>query len=152
MLDAELTLTGPQGPIRSGLGPRGGAAIPVLDLRHTLISPRDVVSGQASGKRRHAPIVVVKDVDRSSPMLTSAWVRNDVLTTWRLDVFGTDQFGRRRSAYTIELRNAFVVEISLTAPESSSLPREAVSFAYEGITWTWRDGGISAADEWLAPT
>ena len=151
MLDAELTLTGPQGPIRGAPGPRGGAAIRVLELRHIVVSPRDAVTGQATGKRRHTPIAITKDIDRSSPMLASAWVRNDVLTTWRLDVFGTDQFGRRSSVYSIDLRNAVIVEISLTTPEAGALPREAVSFVYEGITWTWRDGGISATDEWLTP-
>ena len=151
MLDAELTLTGPQGPIRGAAGPRGGAAIRVPDVLHTLVSPRDAISGQATGKRRHTPIAITKDIDRSSPMLASAWVRNDVFTIWRLDIFGTDQFGRRTSVYAIELRNALIVEISLTTPESATLPREAVSFAYEGITWTWHEGGITATDQWLAP-
>jgi type VI secretion system secreted protein Hcp len=152
VLDAELTLTGPQGPMRGGPDPRGGAVIRVPEVRHTLVSPRDVATGQATGKRRHAPIMIVKDVDRSSPMLASAWVRNDVLTTWRLEVFGTDHFGRRSAVYVIELLNAFVVEIALTTPESSTVPREAVSFVYEGITWTWREGGVTARDEWLAST
>jgi len=79
-------------------------------------------------------------------------VRNDVLTTWRLDVFGTDQFGRRSSVYAVELRNAVVVGIVLATPEAATLPRESVSFAYEVITWTWHQGGISATDQWLAPS
>ncbi len=151
MLDAEVTIAGPQGPMRGGPTPRAGTAIPVLDVRHTLVSPRDAATGQPSGRRRHTPIDIVKDVDRSSPLLTAAWSRNEVLTAWRLVVFGTDQLGRRTPTYAIELRRAFVVGIGLEAPESSRMPREAVSFAYEGITWTWIDGNISSTDEWLAP-
>jgi len=150
VLDAELTMIGPQGPVRGGSGQRDGAAIRVLEVRHPLVSPRDEATGQATGKRRHAPIAITKDIDRSSPVLASAWVRNDVLTTWRLDVFGTDQFGRRSSVYAVELRNAVVVGIVLATPEAATLPRESVSFAYEVITWTWHQGGISATDQWLA--
>lgn len=153
MLDAELTIDGPDGPVRGTPGPRGGTgAIPVLDVRHTLVSPRDPVTGQASGKRRHAPFTVVKEIDRTSPLLLSAWARNAVLPSWRLDLFATDQFGRRRATYTIELRNAHVVEVSLTTPDGPGLPREAVSFTYEAITWTSTDGRTSATDDWLTPT
>jgi type VI secretion system secreted protein Hcp len=150
VLDAELTIVGEQGPIRGGPGPRGGTAIAVLDVRHTLVSPRDA-NGHTTGKRQHAPITVVKDVDRSSPPLWQALVRNDVMSTWRLDVFGADQFGRRRAAYSIELQRAIVAEISLTTSESGSL-RERVAFVYEAITWTWHDGGITATDDWSAAT
>ena len=151
MVDAELTVNGPDGPIRGASGPRGGSGIPVLDLRHTLVSPRDLATGQASGKRRHSPITVVKEVDRTSPLLLNAWIRNDVLPSWRLDVFATDQLGRRRAAFTIELRNAYLVEISLTTHDGPGLPREALSFAYEAVTWTWPDGRTSATDDWIVP-
>lgn len=151
MLDAELTVAGPQGPIRGGPGPRG-AAIRVLDVRHTVLSPRDAATGQASGKRRHAPITVVKDVDRATPQLLQAWARNDVLTTWRLDIFRADQIGRRARAYSIELRRASVVEVALMTPETPGFPQEAVAFTYERIQWTWHDGNVEAQDDWLAPT
>lgn len=162
MLDAELALAGPDGPIRGGPGGPGGAgargvlgatsgAIPVLEIRHTLVSPRDVATGQASGKRRHAPITVVKEVDRSTPLLLGAWARNAVLTTWKLTAFAADQLGRRRPAYTIELRRALVTEVALTTADAPAFPREAVSFVYEAITWTWLDGTVTANDDWLAP-
>jgi len=72
VLDAELTMIGPQGPVRGGSGQRDGAAIRVLEVRHPLVSPRDEATGQATGKRRHAPIAITKDIDRSSPVLASA--------------------------------------------------------------------------------
>ena len=154
MIDAALTLVGPDGPMRGGAdrgvpNPRGGEGIAVLDVRHTLISPRDVVTGEVTGKRRHAPIVVTKDVDRATPQLLHVWARNDVLTTWRLDVFGADAFGRRVLRYTIELGRAHVVEVALLTPEEVTFPRESVSFAYEQITWTWAEGKVSSTDDWL---
>jgi type VI secretion system secreted protein Hcp len=151
VLEAELSITGPDGPMRSGPGPRGGGAIPLLEVRHTLVSPRDAATGQASGKRRHAPITVVKEVDRTSPLLLHAWVRNDVLPVWKLEFFAADRLGRRSVAYTIELRRAGITEIAMTTADSTGLPREAVSFVYEAVTWTWLDGRTSTTDDWVAP-
>lgn len=151
MLDAELTLVGPDGPVRGGSGaPTATGAIPVLEVRHTLVSPLDTVTGQPTGKRRHAPVVVVKEVDRSSPVLLNAWARRVVHATWRLDVFVPDRFGRRSVGYTIVLGGAEVSEIVVSTPEAPGLPREAVSFAYERITWTWAEGNVTASDDWRA--
>ena len=35
--------------------------------------------------------------------------------------------------------------------DGPGLPREALSFAYEAVTWTWPDGRTSATDDWLTP-
>ena len=148
MLDAELSITGPDGPMRSGPGPRGGGAIALLEVRHTIVSPRDTATGLASGKRRHAPVTVVKEVDRTSPRLMAALVRNAVHPLWKLEFFATDRFGRRAVAYTVELRHVHVVEVALTTADSTGLPREAVSSVYEAITWTWAEGRQSASDDW----
>lgn len=149
MIDATLTMVGQHGPVRGGpSGPvRGGGAIPVLDVRHTLVSPFDPVTGQRTGRRRHSPVVILKEVDRATPTLLAAWGRNEVLTTWRLDVSGADGLGRRRTACTIELRHAFVVGVSLLTADVP-MPREEISFGYEAITWTWVDGRITTTDEW----
>ena len=113
VVDAELTINGPDAPIRVRRPARRGRHPGARRAPHPRLTarPRD---RPGSGKRRHAPIMVVKEVDRTSPLLLHAWVRNDVLPSWRLDVFVTDQLGRRRAAFTIELRNAYVVEMSLT--------------------------------------
>ena len=39
------------------------------DVKGGIVSPRDAASGQATGKRHHADIVIVKEVDVSSPTL-----------------------------------------------------------------------------------
>ena len=59
--------------------------------------------------------------------------------------------------YSVELLNASVCEIRQEMlnnkyPENMQhKEREHVSFAYQKITWTWEDGGISAEDDWEAP-
>jgi len=49
----------------------------VIAVNHEIISPRDVVSGQATGKRQHKPFVITKELDKSTPLLFSALVNNE---------------------------------------------------------------------------
>jgi type VI secretion system secreted protein Hcp len=158
VLDAALTIVGPNGPIRGGSTLRGReGTIPVLAVCHRLRTPRDVVSGQPSGRRQHDPIVVTKEVDRSTPLLVDALLHNAALVTWRLDVFAPDTFGRLVPAYAIELTRPQVTEVTLlpddldTAAVIPRLPRETVAFVYERITWTWRDGNVTTSDTWVDP-
>ena len=150
-MDATLTLVGPHGPVRGGSGRadgRGGGGIAVLDVRHTLSSSWDAATGRASGRRQHAPVVVTKEVDRATPVLAQAWAQNQAFTTWTLEVLRVDGLGRRAPAYTLELRHAVVVQITLSAGREAQLPWEMVSFAYDRITWTWPDGQVTASDVW----
>src|SRR5579872_4319813 len=52
--------------------PHSLKAIPILGFSMGVTAPRDSASGQASGKRQHKPIVVVKDVDTSSSQMFGA--------------------------------------------------------------------------------
>lgn len=159
VLDASLTIVGPNGPIRGGSTARGReGTITVLAVSHALRSPRDVVTGVPSGRRQHHPIVVTKDVDRSTPILIDALAHNAVLPSWRLDVYATDPFGRLGPAYAIELGRAQVTDVTLLAGDIDAnavvprLPRETVAFVYERITWTWRDGNVTTSDTWIEPS
>jgi hypothetical protein len=47
----------------------GGAVSSDEQASHTITSPRDPASGQATGKRQHKPHMIVKEWSASSPML-----------------------------------------------------------------------------------
>ncbi|MDD5306609.1 MAG: type VI secretion system tube protein TssD [Deltaproteobacteria bacterium] len=51
----------------------------VVAVSHEIVSPRDAASGLPTGKRMHKPLVITKEVDRSSPLLYSALVNNENL-------------------------------------------------------------------------
>jgi type VI secretion system secreted protein Hcp len=153
--DAALTITGEkQGQIEGGVtSPGHEGAIRVVAARHVLDAPRDTVTGHAIGRRQHGPMTITKEVDQATPRLIAAWVNNESLSLWRLDMFGVDASGRQVVAYTIELRSAIVSKVDLVMPTTldpanRNLPaHEHVSFVYGTIAWTW-NGSVAATDDW----
>lgn len=87
-------------------GARGGA-IPGLRFSYGVKSPRDLASGQATGKRQHGPVVVTKMVGTSSPQIFQALITNEALKSVVIDLPG----GEGGIGYTIKLTNASVSEI-----------------------------------------
>ena len=48
---------------------KGVAVSSSVGLSHAVISPRDAASGLPTGKRQHKPMVISKEIDKSSPLL-----------------------------------------------------------------------------------
>lgn len=113
----------------------------------------DRISGQATGRRQHKPLTVVKPLDKASPMLFQALVQNQeieaTLEFWR-DKRGS---GGREKYYTYKITKGRVVALSQFAaddedPKSNKGAQEKVSFVFDKIIVTWVDGGIEAEDHW----
>lgn len=73
-----------------------------------LSSPRDAATGQASGKRIHAPLIVLKPTGGSSPQYFQAAATNEVLKKVIIEYYNTDANGMESMAYSITLENASV--------------------------------------------
>ena len=125
----------------------------VIGYSHGIISPRDPATGQATGKRQHEPIVIQKEIDRSSPLLFKALVQNDIIPSLELKLFRPNPTGDGTSQnyFTIVLTNAHVSSISKSQNLDPSRPVEDVAFVYQRISWKWVDGGVTAEDDWEAP-
>src|SRR5882672_6257648 len=155
-LNAYLKLKGQrQGQIKGSATERGREdSIVVIAVTHEVVSPRDPASGLPTGKRMHKPLVITKELDRSTPPLYSALVNNENLTEWTLQFWRPDRAGAEKQNYTIKLTNASIATIQFVMPNNKEpdLARlaeyEQVAFTYEKIEWTWVDGGITAGDSW----
>ena len=90
----------------------------------------------------HKPFVITKELDKSTPLLLSALVNNENLTSV---LIGLLRPGQTQAFATIKLTNA---SISSYVTHGTT---ETWSFTYRKIEWTWIDGGISASDDWEAP-
>ncbi len=163
-LNAYMTIKGQkQGNINGSVTQKGREnSILVHSYSHEIVSPRDPASGLPTGKRMHKPFVIVKEIDKSSPLLWMALVNNENLTTCQVQFFAPGiavgaMAGLERQIYTITLTNASIADIresmpSNVDPSQVRLPlQEEVSFTYQKIQWTWTDGGITSSDDWEAP-
>lgn len=158
-LNAYLTLTGEtQGEIKGSVTQSGREdSIMVIGFSHQIVAPRDAASGLPSGKRQHKPIIITKEVDKSSPLLYNVLVQNENISEWSLKCWRPSTTGQEEQYYTIDLVNASIASIQLEMLNNKyqdnmqHKEREHVAFAYQKITWTYEDGGITAEDDWEAP-
>lgn len=154
-LNAYLKLTGEeQGDIKGSASVKGREGrIVVIACSHGIDRVRDAESGRTAGLRRHTPLIITKELDRSSVPLRRALVANETLTCWELQFWRAMTRGTEKQHFTIRLLDARVDSLSLELantrnPETSRLPEmERVAFAYAKIEWIWTDG-LVAEDTW----
>lgn len=147
------------GDVKGGVKQKGReGSIAVVALSHEIVSPRDPASGMATGKRTHKPIVITKELDQATPVLYTMLATNENITDWVLQYFTPDPRGTETQNFTIHLTNASIDDIRLVkpltwSPDLAKIPDyQEISFMYQKIDWTWSQGGITAADQWTAPT
>ena len=121
-------------------------------------SPRDVATGQASGKRMHKPIVITKEWDAASPQLFNALVTNEVLKNGAVRV-REDRIadGQEEIYHTITLTNANVSNVhsyldltDTSGDRYDAHELEDVSFVFQKIEIENKEGKTTAADDWHA--
>lgn len=162
-LNAYLKLTGAkQGDISGSVTQKGREGkIMVIAVRHEILSPRDTASGLPTGKRQHTPLIITKELDKSTPGILNALVNNENITALELQFFtphiqlGSGAAGMEVNHYTIRLTNASIVDVKSIMlnnknPELAKYTEyEEVSFVYQKIQWVWLNGNIVAEDSWL---
>src|SRR6202521_2676249 len=96
-----------------------------------LVSPRDLATGQASGKRQHKP-VVTKEWGPSMPQFLEAAATNEQLTKVTMEFWDTDNRGVQRVHFVVTLTNASVAEVRQRL--ANDLLTEDLSFTFQKIT------------------
>ncbi len=159
-LNAYLKLKGQkQGEIKGSVTQKGREnKIMVIAVSHEVSSPRDAASGLATGKRQHKPIVITKELDKSTPLLYDALVKNEMITEWELQFWsanrgGSAAAGKETQHYTVKLEGVSIVDIRFVMLNNMDpnlvkfSEYEEIAFSYKKITWIWNDGGIMAQDD-----
>jgi type VI secretion system secreted protein Hcp len=168
-LDAAIKCVGSvQGPFKhqNGIKSRAGFSI-VTWSKHGVNSPRDVATGQASGKRQHEPFECRLLLDSSIINFYSAISTNEVLKSVTIQFYQTvasglnlgsaaGAGGESKPAMTVLLENAVVSDVEYFQPYSRAVEPEekhkdqhmTVKFTYQKITITWTDGGVTYVDDW----
>jgi type VI secretion system secreted protein Hcp len=147
-----------QGLIRGSVVQKGREGkILVIAFQHEIVAPRNPQSGLPTGKRMHKPLVVTKELDRSTPLLNQVICTNENLAEVRIEFWTSTPTGQEKQHYTVKLSNANLSASSfkmanLRNPKLQRLTEyEELSFTYQKIEWTWTDGGVTAGDDWETP-
>lgn len=159
-LNAYLMLKGQsQGEIKGSVTQKGREGrIMVIAASHNIMSPRDAASGLSTGKRQHKPFVITKELDRSSPLLYSLLVNNEIIVEWDLQFWQPSPTGTEIQHYTVKLTNVNISSIDFRMPNNKDpqlmkfAEYEEIAFTYQTIQWIWNDGGITAFDDWMSDT
>ncbi|MGH9561115.1 MAG: Hcp family type VI secretion system effector, partial [Terracidiphilus sp.] len=84
-------------------------------------APRDIASGQASGKRMHKPFVITKEIDKSSPMLAAACASGKHFPSAMVDI-GAKQY---------KLFDVMIASVQRSS--GGDRPMETITLHYEKI-------------------
>ena len=133
--------------------------IDVYGFHFGVVAPRDVSTGQATGKRKYSALVVTKPIDYSTPRLLQALATNEKLKTVTINVY--------RPATTTpylkyQLTDAFVSQITHDGegvPETVPLEQDSFFFEKVCVEYTPQSGQgtarlpspIQYCDTWLGP-
>jgi type VI secretion system secreted protein Hcp len=141
-----------QGSIAGGASAAGHVDEILIDACEIdVVSPHDVASGLASGRRQWRPIHLTKPLDKSTPLLYQALITNEVLTSVVITYWRTGKDGKLDNFVTITLTNAMISEYHHLAGTDGNAV-EKLSLTFTKFDFTWTDGGITAADDWMSPT
>ncbi|MBA2479291.1 MAG: type VI secretion system tube protein Hcp [Planctomycetes bacterium] len=118
-------------------------------------SPRDPLTGQASGRRRHSPVLIRKKVGASTPLIAKALCTNEVLTTVEFSFVRTAADGSEKVYFRVVLSDATIASAKLMVPDSSQVESrqefyEEISFTFQKIEWNNIDAKSVAIDDWNA--
>lgn len=126
-------------------------------MKHNVTIPRSPADGLATGKRRHGPLCLLKEFDKSSPRLYQALCTGEHMKDVTIKWYRITKQGTEEHYFTHKLEDAIVVAIqpympiTLLPENNTALHMEEIAFTYKRITWTWEANGIEAEDSWLVP-
>lgn len=125
----------------------------VQSFKHIVDLPSNE-SGLPSGRRIHRPLMITKEVDKSTPKLYQALCTGEVITEATLRWYRLDGSGDELQFFTVLLQNALIVKLESWVPDvldknyAGYSNMENLWLTYEVIRWTWEQDGIEYEEHW----
>lgn len=120
----------------------------VVEIKHSVMIPKDPQSGQPTGQPVHEPICITKLMDKASPLLANALISGENLLEVVINFYRTS--GTDFELYaTWTMEQAKCVGIKPYLPDVLDPAKEqygqleTVYFSYGKITWDHIAGGTS---------
>jgi type VI secretion system secreted protein Hcp len=121
----------------------------VLKFSYGVVSPRDVSTGQARGKRQHKPIVITREPGAASPQFFTALVTNEALKPVVIKFVRANATGVNEVQQIITLTNPTISDFRQYVGDDGRW-LEDVAFVFQQIQIENIPSKIVAADSWLA--
>ena len=129
-------------------------SIEVLSFSHGLLVPTDNNTGKITGTRLHAPLVIEKESDSSSPYLYKAVATGQTLKSAEIKWYKINDAGQEVEYFNMLLENVRIVSINPVMHNCKEPGlqmhnhNEGVQLRYERITWKYCDGNVQYSDAW----
>jgi len=132
--------------------------IECIGFRYAVTVAHDIGTGRSSGKRQHSPVVIVKNIDYSTPQFLQSSYSDEILKTVVIEFFKKASDGRLTVYYKITLTNASISQISqfggISSPDgisntgNSTNAQEEITLTFQNITIEHLIGNTTAIDNW----
>jgi type VI secretion system secreted protein Hcp len=153
-LNAYMYITGVKtGQVKGSVTQAGRVnSIMVIALEQMTKMEMGTATG-VTGKRTVGPIVITKEVDKSSTVLRQMLNTNESIKEAIIQFWQPSLSGKESQHYTVKLIQARIVSMK-TVMLNNKIPSNMQLKEYEEITivygraeWTWMDGGITTVED-----
>lgn len=158
-LNAYMYITGVKtGQVKGSVTQKGREnSIMVIAFEQMTKMERGTATG-VTGKRNVGPIIITKEVDKSSPLLRQMLNTNESIKEAIIQFWQPGASGKEVQHYTVKLTQARI-ESMKTVMANNKIPSnmqlkeyEEITIAYGRAEWTWMDGGIMTVEDASAPS
>ncbi len=130
----------------------------VNSFEHVVSRPINPRSGKATGRVQHNTVRIWKEIDKASPVLAQALYDGVKLESARIRFWYASPDGTETNYFTCDLEGVRIIEHTVrqlhnrfeNGKDMSVEAFDIFDLAYEDITYTYNDGGITATDKWLS--
>ena len=119
--------------------------IMVLSYSHNMSNVENI------NKPTHHPIIITKNIDKSSPLLAQALSSREEINC-TISFYRVSAFGLQEKFYSISINGGIIADLTLEMPhailQNDAEPQENVAIRYRDITWTHHSAGTSGYSTW----
>ncbi|WPN46790.1 MULTISPECIES: Hcp family type VI secretion system effector [unclassified Pseudomonas] len=119
--------------------------IMVLAFHHNMTNIGNI------SKPTHNPIIITKNVDKSSPLLAQALASQEEINC-TINFYRVSAAGNQEKFYSVSITGGVIADLTLEMPhavlQGDAEPEEQLAIRYRQITWNHHAAGTSGYASW----
>lgn len=122
-----------------------------LDEIMVLSFTHEMLNAENSSQATHTPIMITKNVDKSSPLLAQALASREPIDC-TIDLYRNTPSGGQEKFYSMKIDGCLIVNLNVDMPhatqDNDAEPQEVVAIRYQDIIWTHHTASTSGSASW----